>query len=455
MTTQDLAGPGGVAVLDTPLSPIEQWRARPADQQPDWPDPVELRDVVAELAACPPLVDARECDRLRDRLAVVARGEAFLLQGGDCAELFDEVTAEAVHGKVRMLSQMAAVLAYGASKPVVRVGRIAGQYAKPRSRPFETVDGRTLPVYRGDAVNGRAFTERAREADPRRLRRMYEASATTLNLIRMATATGGAGGADLRALNRAFAASTTGRRHRRLTGEIDRALGFLGASGVSPATLGAAEQFTSHEGLLLDYETALTRLDPLTGRHYATSGHLVWIGERTRALTGAHVDYFTAIANPIGVKLGPTARPDDVLALIDKLDPAREPGRLTFITRMGADQVHSRLPDIVDRVSRSGSQVVWVCDPMHGNTFSTASGVKTRHVEDVLAEIAGFFAVHRALGTHAGGIHLELTGAEVTECVGGGTTVEDLASRYESACDPRLNRSQSLELAYRVADLMR
>jgi 3-deoxy-7-phosphoheptulonate synthase len=451
MSTQDL----GVAVLDTPLSPIERWRALPADQQPDWPDPVELRDVAAELAACPPLVDARECDRLRDRLAAVARGEAFLLQGGDCAELFDEVTVAAVHGKVHMLAQMAAVLAYGASRPVVRVGRIAGQYAKPRSRPFETVDGRTLPVYRGDAVNGLAFDERAREADPRRLRRMYEASATTLNLIRMATGAGGL--VDLRAVNRAFAASGSGRRHRRLTGEIDRALGFLRASGVSPAVLGDAEQFTSHEGLLLDYETALTRLDPVTGRHYATSGHLVWIGERTRALDGAHVDYFASIANPIAVKLGPSARADDVLALIDRLDPAREPGRLTFITRMGAAQVHSRLPDVVDRVTRSGAQVVWVCDPMHGNTVSTPGGHKTRHFEDVLAEIAGFFAVHRALGTHAGGIHLELTGSEVTECVGGGTgvTVEDLPTRYESACDPRLNRSQSLELAYRVAELMR
>jgi 3-deoxy-7-phosphoheptulonate synthase len=284
---------------------------------------------------------------------------------------------------------------------------------------------------------------------------MYEASATTLNLIRMATGAGGAGLVDLRELNRVFAASTTGRRHRPLTGEIDRALGFLGANGVCASALGDAEQFTSHEGLLLDYETALTRLDPRTGRHYATSGHLLWIGERTRALAGAHVDYFAAIANPIAVKLGPSARADDVLALIDKLDPAREPGRLTFITRMGADQVHSRLPDIVDRVTRSGARVVWVCDPMHGNTFSTPSGVKTRHFEDVLAEIAGFFAVHRALGTHAGGIHLELTGSEVTECVGGGTTVEDLGTRYESACDPRLNRSQSLELAYRVADLMR
>ncbi|MFG3496010.1 class II 3-deoxy-7-phosphoheptulonate synthase [Streptomyces sp. NPDC047928] len=445
-------------IHDTSLAAVDSWRRRPAAQQPDWPDPEALQSVVGELSAYPPLVFAGECDQLRDRLAAVAQGEAFLLQGGDCAETFDAITAEQVRSKVRTLLQMAAVLTYATSVPVVKVGRIAGQYSKPRSKPTEVRDGVELPVYRGDAVNGLAFTPEARTPDPERLKRMYHSSAATLNLIR-AFVTGGY--ADLRRIhewNQDFvAASPAGERYERLAQDIDDALAFLQACGADPREIHSAEVYASHEALLLDYEAALTRTDARTGQPYDVSGHMIWIGERTRQLDGAHVEFAARVRNPIGVKLGPTTTPDEALALIDRLDPDREPGRLSFITRMGADKVRDVLPYLVEKVSAAGAQVAWICDPMHGNTFEAPSGHKTRRFDDVLDELKGFFDVHAALGTHPGGIHVELTGDDVTECVGGGyeVTLNDLQHRYESACDPRLNRSQALDLAFRVAELYR
>jgi 3-deoxy-7-phosphoheptulonate synthase len=446
----------GFAPLDT--RPMDTWRGLPAAQQPQWPDRMALSAVTQDLRRSPPLVIASECDLLRRRLAEAARGEAFLLQGGDCAETFDAVSPATIRTKVTTLLQMAVVLTYAASMPVVKVGRIAGQYAKPRSKPTETRAGITLPAYRGDGVNGLAFTSQARTPDPRRLTRMYQASATTLNLLRALTTGGYADLHKVHAWNQDFvAASPSGERYELLAGEIDRALSFMNACGVDQRELHKVEFFTSHEGLVLDYEAALTRVDSWTGLPYATSGHLLWIGERTRDLDGAHVEYFSRIRNPIAVKLGPTVTPDAALALIEKLDPAREPGRLTFIIRMGSDLVRERLPELVRRVTDSGALVAWVCDPMHANTFSAPSGHKTRRFDAVLDEVKGFFEVHRALGTHPGGIHVELTGDDVTECVGGSTEIafNDLGSRYESACDPRLNRSQSLDLAFLVAEMLR
>ena len=437
---------------------LDTWRSLPAAQQPGWPDPDELRAAVADLASYPPLVFAGECDQLKDRLAAVARGEAFLLQGGDCAETFAGATADNLRNKLKTLLQMAVVLTYAASVPVVKVGRIAGQYAKPRSRATETRDGVILPAYRGDAVNGLDFTAAARTPDPRRLLRAYNASAATLNLAR-AFATGGY--ADLRqvhAWNQDFVAgSPSGERYERLAGEIDRALSFMHACGVDPEEFHVVELYASHEALILEYERALTRIDSRTGLPYDTSGHMLWVGERTRDLAGAHIEFARLIRNPVGVKLGPATSPDIALALIDKLDPAREPGRLTFITRMGAGRIREVLPPLIEKVTASGAQIAWVCDPMHGNTFEAPSGHKTRRFDDVLDEVKGFFEVHRSLGTHPGGIHVELTGDDVTECIGGGAEifVDDLHQRYESACDPRLNRSQSLDLAFLVAEMYR
>ncbi|TDD36260.1 3-deoxy-7-phosphoheptulonate synthase class II [Saccharopolyspora elongata] len=395
------------ALLDPPalLDPA-------AAQQPDWPDPCALRDVVGELAAQPQLVSPRECDRLLARLASVAAGEAFLLQGGDCAETFAGATPETIERKVRILHQMAEILAANMNLPVVTVGRIAGQYGKPRSSATETKDGTVLPSYRGDAVNGTDFTAEARTPDPRRLLRAYRTAADTL--VRL----------------------------RELTGNV---------------TLVREEFFTSHEALLLPYEVGLSRTDALTDRRFGTSGHMLWIGERTRKLDGAHVEFAAGICNPIGVKLGPTADPADVLTLIDRLDPDRQPGRLTLITRMGAGKIRDVLPPLVEKVTASAGSVAWVCDPMHGNTFSSPNGYKTRRFDDVLDEIVGFFEVHRALGTHPGGLHLELTGEAVTECVGGNpaVTMESLSRCYETACDPRLNRDQALELAVAVGYLAR
>ncbi|MDH6134762.1 3-deoxy-7-phosphoheptulonate synthase [Kitasatospora sp. MAA4] len=434
------------------------WQSLPAAQQPEWPDPEALRTALADLASYPPLVFAGECDQLRARLAAVARGEAFLLQGGDCAEAFDGVSAEHIRNKLKTLLQMAAVLTYAASVPVVKIGRIAGQYSKPRSKSTETRDGVTLPVYRGDSVNGFEFTPESRRPDPERLKRMYNASAATLNLVRAFTTGGYADLRQVHAWNQDFVRnSPAGQRYERLAKEIDNALSFMQACGVAPEEFKTVEFYSSHEALVLDYETALTRVDSRTGNLYDVSGHMVWIGERTRQLDGAHIEFASRISNPIGVKLGPTTSVDEALTLIERLDPEREPGRLTFITRMGAGKVRDHLPTLVEKVTASGAQPVWICDPMHGNTFEAETGHKTRRFDDVLDEVKGFFEVHRALGTHPGGIHVELTGDDVTECVGGGdeVSVDDLHQRYETACDPRLNRSQSLDLAFLVAEMYR
>jgi 3-deoxy-7-phosphoheptulonate synthase len=437
---------------------VPTWQDLPAAQQPEYPDPAALREVVAELETYPPLVFAGECDQLRTRMGAVAKGEAFLLQGGDCAEAFDGVSAEHIRGKLKTLLQMGAILTYAASVPVVKVGRIAGQYSKPRSKPTETRGGVTLPTYRGDSVNGFAFDEKSRIPDPERLKRMYNASAATLNLVRAFTTGGYADLRQVHAWNQDFVKSSpSGQRYEHLAREIDNALNFMKAAGTDPAEFRTVEFFSSHEALLLDYETALTRVDSRTGDLYDVSGHMVWIGERTRQLDGAHIEFASKISNPIGVKLGPTTKVDEALSYIERLDPHREPGRLTFIVRMGADKVRDKLPELVEKVTASGAQVAWICDPMHGNTFEAASGHKTRRFDDVLDEVKGFFEVHKALGTHPGGIHMELTGDDVTECVGGGDEifVDDLHQRYETACDPRLNRSQSLDLAFLVAEMYR
>jgi 3-deoxy-7-phosphoheptulonate synthase len=437
---------------------LDAWRDRPTAQQPDWPDPAAVTAVTREIARIPPLVFAGECDILKERLAAVARGEAFVLQGGDCAETFEGSTADAIRGKLRTLLQMAVILTYAASVPVVKIGRLAGQFAKPRSSATETRDGTELPAYRGDAINGLEFTAAARTPDPQRMLRACHYSAATLNLCRAFTQGGYADLRQVHTWNTDFvAASPAGQRYEALAGEIDRALTFMNASGTDPAEFRTVEFYSSHEALLLEYERAMTRIDSRTGRPYDTSAHFPWIGERTRALDGAHVEFFRHVRNPVGVKLGPATTPQDALALVDRLNPDNEPGRLTFITRMGASRIRSCLPPVVAKVTASGAQVGWVCDPMHGNTIEAPGGRKTRHVEDILAEVTGFFEVHRSLGTHPGGIHIEFTGDDVTECVGGsyGLTEDDLTGRYETACDPRLNRGQSLDLAFRVAELYR
>ncbi len=427
-------------------------------QQPTYADPVAVDAAVAQLRTKPPLVFAGECDDLTAKIAAVSRGEAFLLQGGDCAETFDGVTADNVRNKLRVLLQMAVVLTYAASVPVVKVGRIAGQYAKPRSSDLETREGVTLPAYRGDAVNGFAFTEAARRPDPQRLVDVYNSSAATLNLVR-AFVTGGY--ADLRqvhAWNTDFVRdSSAGQRYEAMANDIQRALTFMQAIGADPDEFHRVDFHSSHEALVLEYEQAMTRIDSRTQQPYDVSGHFVWIGERTRQLDGAHVELLRHIRNPIGVKLGPTTTPDDALALAERLNPENEAGRLTFITRFGATKIRDGLPTLIEKVTAAGVQVAWVCDPMHGNTFEASSGYKTRKFDDVIEEVQGFFDVHRALGTWPGGVHVELTGDDVTECVGGGELLDEagLANRYESVCDPRLNRVQSLELAFLVAGMLR
>jgi 3-deoxy-7-phosphoheptulonate synthase len=436
---------------------LDAWRDLPAQQQPSWPDQAVLKEVVETLASVPPLVQPHECDVLRTRLAAVARGEAFLLQGGDCAETFDANTAEGIRGKVRTLLQMAIVLTYGASLPVVKVGRMAGQYAKPRSADVEAATGQAS--YRGDAVNE---LNGDRTPDPRRLVRAYANSAATLNFMRAMATDGSADLEKVHDWNSAFVASSPlGHRYEELAQQIERALAFMRACGLDiagmPATHGV-ELYASHEALLLEYERALTRYDESGRNAYALSGHLVWVGERTRDLEGAHIDLLSRVANPIGVKLGPSTTPETALALAEKLDPTRVPGRLTMVTRMGAGRVRAVLPAIVAHVeaARGPGSVIWCCDPMHGNTQETANGYKTRHFDDVMDEVRGFFEVHASLGTHPGGVHVELTGDEVTECLGGAhqRTDSDLAGRYETACDPRLNNGQSLELAFLVAEML-
>ncbi|MGO4256343.1 class II 3-deoxy-7-phosphoheptulonate synthase [Marmoricola sp. RAF53] len=441
---------------------LAELHATGAAQQPSYPDPAAVDAAVAKLRSYPPLVFAGECDKLKDKLAAVSRGESFLLQGGDCAETFEGVTAENVRNKLRVLLQMAVVLTYAASVPVVKLGRFAGQYAKPRSSDWETrvVDGEkiTLPAYRGDAVNGFDFTEASRIPDPQRLVDVYHASASTLNLVRAFTTGGYADLRQVHAWNTDFVlGSAVGSRYEAMANEIDRALTFMKAIGADPDEFHRVEMHSSHEALVLEYEHAMTRIDSRTELPYDVSSHFVWIGERTRQLDGAHVDLLSRIRNPIGVKLGPTTSADDAIALAERLSPDNEPGRLTFITRMGAGKIRDHLPPLVEKVEAAGVQVAWVCDPMHGNTYEASSGYKTRRFDDVIAEVQGFFDVHRALGTWPGGVHVELTGDDVTECVGGGEELDEtgLAERYESVCDPRLNRVQSLELAFLVAEMLR
>jgi len=447
-----------VSALSVTSGELDAWRELPIAQQPDWPDLTHVRAVEAELAGQPPLVFAGECDQLKERLAAVASGEAFVLQGGDCAETFSGSTADSVRDRLETVLQMAVVLTYAASIPVVKVGRMAGQFAKPRSRPTETRDGVELPAYRGEAVNGLDFTPEARRPDPARLLRAYHCAATTLNLCRAFTHGGYADLHEVHAWNQDFVAqSPAGRRYEQVAGEIDRALSFMRACGADPKELHGVELYSSHEGLLLEYERALTRIDTRTGLPYDVSAHLVWIGERTRDPDGAHVEFFRHVRNPIAVKLGPTTSPEDALALVERLNPDHEPGRLTFITRLGAGKVREVLPPLVEKITELGSPVAWICDPMHGNTFEAPSGHKTRRFDHVLDEVAGFFEVHRTLGTHPGGIHIEFTADDVTECVGGGHEIvdADLHQRYETACDPRLNRGQSLDLAFLVAEMYR
>ncbi len=435
---------------------LDEWRRLPLSQQPAWHSHPEFESSVAELSANPPLVFAGEVDKLKRRLARVAQGEAFLLQGGDCAESFDGATADKISARVKTLLQMAVVLTYGASLPVVKMGRMAGQFAKPRSSDEETRDGVTLPSFRGEIVNGFDFTRESREPDPRRMVKAYNTSASTLNLVRAFTE---GGFADLRAVqqwNKGFMENPAHARYEQIAGEIDRAVRFMEACGVEFEGLKRTEFYAAHEALLLDYERALTRIDSRTGEPYITSGHFLWAGERTRDLDGAHIDYLSRVHNPIGVKLGPKTTPEEALALIDKLDPHREPGRLTFITRMGAANIREKLPPLVEAVRDSGAQVVWVTDPMHGNTITAKNGYKTRRFDDVMDEVRGFFEVHRALGTYPGGLHVEMTGDDVAECLGGSDVIDESAfdGRYESLVDPRLNHKQSLEMAFLVAEAL-
>ena len=414
-----------------------------AAQQPQWPGGVDgapVKKAVAELKSFPPLVFAGECDDLKAKIAEAAAGRAFWLQGGDCAETFAAATADSIRNRIKTILQMAAVLQYYSSLPVVKVGRMAGQFAKPRSNDMETRGDVTLPAYRGDAVNDLEFTEASRTPDPNRMVRVYNTSAATLNLVRAFTQ---GGFADLRQVhewNKGFIRdSSVGDRYEQMAREIGRALDFMKSAGVDPDSFKSVDFYSSHEALIMEYEKALTRIDSRTQLPYDVSAHFIWIGERTRQLDGAHVDFAAKVRNPIGVKLGPKSTVDDALQ------------------RMGAGKIREALPALVDGVTKSGAQVLWVCDPMHGNTFEAATGYKTRRFDDVMDEVKGFFEVHKGLGTHPGGIHIELTGDDVTECLGGGEQISetDLASRYESACDPRLNHSQSLELAFLVAEMLR
>ena len=434
-----------------------EWPDLPAAQQPPWPDAAALADAVSRLRRMPPLVFAGECDQLTDRLAAASRGEAFVLTGGDCAETFEANTADSIRARLQTVLQMSVILTYAASLPVVKMGRLAGQYFKPRSKTIEVRDGIEMTSYLGDAVNAIEFDELARRPDPERLLRAYNASGAALNLVRAFTMGGFADLRQVHAWNQDFVRdSIAGQSYELMAADIDRALSFMHACGADPEEFQRVEFYAAHEALSLDYERALTRIDSRTGKPYDVSGHFLWIGERTRQLDGAHMHFASTITNPIGMKVGPTASPEDVVEAARILNPNNIPGRLSLITRMGANQVREKLPSIVQKVDASGVPVVWVCDPMHGNTREAASGHKTRLFDDVIAEVEGYFEVHRELGTFPGGIHIELTGDDVTECVGGTGGVEeaDLHQRYETACDPRLNREQSLELAFLVADML-
>ena len=439
------------------------WRDHPIRQVPDYPDADKLSAVEAKLAAMPPLVFAGEAQSLKRQLGEVAEGRAFLLQGGDCAESFAEFSANNIRDSFKVILQMAVVLTFGASMPVVKVGRVAGQFAKPRSSPVEAVEGIELPSYRGDMINAMPFTEKDRVPDPKRLLRVYEQSAATLNLLR-AFAQGGL--ADLTKVhswvNEFIAGTPQADRFQELAGRIEESLNFMRACGITPETarpLAETDFYTSHESLLLNYEESLTRRDTITDEKdwYATSAHLIWIGDRTRQPDGAHVEYMRGIANPIGLKCGPSLDPDELVRLIETLNPDNTPGRLTLIARMGADKVRAGLPPLLKAVKANGAKVVWCCDPMHGNTVKASSGYKTRRVGDVMAEVRGFFDAHDEVGTYPGGVHFEMTGQNVTECVGGviDVTEASLGDRYHTHCDPRLNGAQALELAFLIADLLK
>jgi 3-deoxy-7-phosphoheptulonate synthase len=436
------------------------WRTRPAAQQPTWPDQEAFERVLKDLAAVPPLVFAGEARALTGHLAEVAEGRAFLLQAGDCAESFDAFSADGIRDKLKVILQMAVVLTYSTGVPVIKVGRIAGQFAKPRSAPFEVVDGVELPSFRGHIVNDIAPNEMSRVPDPERLMRAYHQSASTLNLLRAFTKGGFADLNRVHQWNQEFVASSpAGRRYERMADDLERALRFMRACGIdteSQPNLHEVDFFTSHEALILGYEEALTRQDSLTGGWYDCSAHMLWVGERTRQTDGAHIEFLRGVQNPIGCKLGPTATADEVLALCELLNPERIPGRLTLIARMGAARVESALPPLLAAVRDAEHPVIWACDPMHGNTFTNGAGRKTRDFDDVMTEIAGFFAAHWSEGTWPGGVHIELTGEDVTECIGGGDALghDDLADRYETMCDPRLNGRQSIDLAFRVAELL-
>ncbi|WP_425406292.1 class II 3-deoxy-7-phosphoheptulonate synthase [Hwanghaeella sp.] len=437
------------------------WRDKDIQQVPHYPEPATLETVESTLANYPPLVFAGEARRLKDDLAKVANGDAFLLQGGDCAESFAEFHANNIRDTFKVMLQMAVVLTFGASLPVVKVGRMAGQFAKPRSAPTEKVDGVELPSYRGDIINGIDFTEASRVPDPNRMLSAYNQASATLNLLR-AFAQGGF--ADLHQVQRwnldFVKGSQQGDRYQEMASRLSETLDFMAACGLTAELvpqIAETEFYTSHEALLLWYEQALTRQDSLSGDWYDCSAHMLWIGDRTRQLDGAHVEFLRGVKNPIGMKCGPSLAPDDLLRLIDTLNPANEAGRLTLIARMGHDKVHQHLPALIRAVEKEGRKVVWSCDPMHGNTIKSASGYKTRPFDRILAEVKAFFEVHAAEGTHAGGVHFEMTGQDVTECLGGAQAIsdEDLSHRYHTHCDPRLNASQALELAFLLAEALK
>jgi len=437
------------------------WRSFPALHQPGWPNDEPAETARARLKAMPPLVFAGEARALTAALAEVAAGRAFLLQAGDCAESFHDFSAVTIREKLKILLQMSAVLTYGATFPVVKVGRIAGQFVKPRSSPTEVVDGAAIPSFLGHMVHGDAPTAEARVPDPDRMVQGYHQSAATLNLLRAFTKGGFADITRVHEWNQEFVASSPeGQRYEQLAGEIERALRFMAACGIDLAAesqLHQVDVWTSHEGLLLDYEESLTRRDSLTGDWYDCSAHMLWIGERTRRPDGAHVEFFSGVHNPVGMKVGPAATADEVVEACERLNPGRVPGRLTLIARMGAERARGLLPPLLRAVREAEQPVVWACDPMHANVFKTAGGVKTRHFDAILAEIEGFFAACKEEGTWPGGVHLEFTGEDVTECLGGAEAVleEHLSHRYDSLCDPRLNARQALDLAFRVAELMR
>jgi 3-deoxy-7-phosphoheptulonate synthase len=437
------------------------WRKFPAAQQPDWPDADALKKAEARLSALPPLVFAGEARHLTRDLAEVANGQAFLLQAGDCAESFVDYSADSIRDKLKIILQMAVALTYAAGVPVVKVGRIAGQFAKPRSAETETVGDVALASFRGHMVNDDAFDAEARRPDPERLIAAYQQSASTLNLLRAFTKGGFADLSQVHLWNQQFVASSTeGQRYERIASEIDRALRFMAACGIdlgAEAGLHQVDFFTSHEALILPYEECLTRVDSLTGDPYDCSAHMVWIGDRTRQLDGAHVEFFRGICNPVGCKIGPTCTPAELAALCERLNPDRLPGRLTLIIRLGADRVEELLPPLVRAVEAEGHPVVWACDPMHGNTFTSAGGRKTRRFDEILSELRSFFAVHRDEGTWPGGLHIELTGDDVTECLGGAEEIleGDLGVRYTTTCDPRLNGRQALDLAFQAAEFLR